>query len=110
MQRFADIEAYLAYVGRQRGSAYGKQFRQRFRDSRGTAELAMLAAPSEDEFEQMRRLVAIMTPYEKAAPQRLSDEQIKQLAHDAGADPGVAAIFINGYVLASGPEAAKGKK
>ena len=54
MEKMIDsIEAYLEYVGRCRGSDFGRRFRRQFRDSRGTAELAMLAAPSVVEYEDM---------------------------------------------------------
>ncbi len=59
----------------------------------------MLASPSEEELEQLRRAVAIMTPAERRAADNLSDEQIQKIASDAGADPAIFAIFINGYAL-----------
>jgi len=93
------IEAYLEYVGRLRHSPFGRRFRRQFRDTRGTAELAMLAAPSEQEYADFRRVVAAMTAAEKAAPETLTDEEIQALAERAGAEPAHAAIFINGYVL-----------
>lgn len=94
-----DIEAYLERVGRFCRSGYGKQFRSQFRDKKGTAELAMLAAPSDEEYQQFQRAVAIMTESEKAHPEKLSDEQIKEIAESAKADCGNISIFINGYVL-----------
>ena len=100
MKAVEDIEAYLAYVGSQRGSKYGKQFRSQFRDRRGTAELAMLAAPSEEEYKQFERVVAAMTAEEKEHPEKLSDEQIQEIAARAGGDSGSVGIFLNGYVLA----------
>jgi hypothetical protein len=100
MAQFGNIEEYLTYVGRFRESGYGRQFRTQFRDNRGTAELAMLAAPSEAEYEEFRRVVEAMTEAEKAAPEKLSDAQIAELAVRAGADCGNVSIFINGYVLA----------
>ena len=99
-QEFDDIESYLAYVGRFRQSSYGRQFRTQFRDKQGTAELAMLASPSEQEYEQFRRAVAVMTENEKNHPEVLTDEQIKDIARTADADCGNISIFINGYVLA----------
>lgn len=100
MEKIEDIEDYLRYVGRFRKSRYGKQFRSQFRDSRGTAELAMLAAPSEEEYEEFERVVAEMSDEEKRCPEALSDEQIGELARRSGADRGNVSIFLNGYVLA----------
>lgn len=93
------IEAYLEYVGRLRSSPFGRQFRRQFRDTRGTAELAMLAAPSPEEYEDFCRLVAALTESEKAVADRLTDEQVRGVAQRAGADNGHAAIFFNGYAL-----------
>ncbi len=59
----------------------------------------MLACPSRSELEQMQKAVAIMTPAEKAKAAELNDEQIQKIAADAGIDPAVLAIFINGYAL-----------
>ncbi len=59
----------------------------------------MLAAPTNDELDQLKRAVAIMTPREKADVAGLSDEEIRQIATDARMDPANLAIFINGYVL-----------
>ena len=59
----------------------------------------MLAAPTAKELEELRRAVAIMTPGEKDAADRLSDEQIEKIAADARVDPANFAIFINGYAL-----------
>ncbi len=94
-----NIEAYLEYVGRCRGSDFGRRFRRQFRDSRGTAELAMLAAPSAEEYDEFRRVVAAMTEDEKRQPEQLTDERIKEIARRAAADAGNTAIFINGYIL-----------
>ena len=95
-----NIEEYLEYVGRFRGSGFGRQFRGQFKDARGTAELAMLAAPSEKEYEEFDRAVTAMTAEEKSQPEKLSDEQIKDIAARAKADCGNVSIFINGFVLA----------
>ena len=38
--------------------------RSQFKDIEGCSELAMLAAPSDEELEQLRKAVAIMTPNE----------------------------------------------
>ena len=97
---FGNIEEYLEYVGRGRGDAFGKRYRSQFRVRRGTAELAMLAAPSEEEFEDFRRAVEVMTEAEKADVEKLSDEQIREIAQRAKADTANVSIFINGYVLA----------
>ncbi len=100
MAEIGDIEEYLQYVGRFRRSQFGKQFRSQFRDSRGTAELAMLAAPSEEEYEDFRRAVAAMTAQQKQCPEKLTDEQIGAIAQRSKADRGNVSIFVNGYVLA----------
>ena len=73
--------------------------RQSFPDREGKSELAMLAVPSAEELEEIRRAVAIMTPREKDAIAALSDTQVQRIAEDAKADPANFAIFINGYVL-----------
>jgi len=39
--------------------------RSQFKDIEGSSELAMLAAPSAEELEQLKKAVAIMTPAEK---------------------------------------------
>jgi hypothetical protein len=61
--------------------------------------LAMLACPSREEMQQLRKAVAIMTKAEKANAAGLSDEQIEKIAADAKIDQAVLAIFINGYML-----------
>ena len=99
MSEIESIEAYLEYVGRFCGSGFGRQFRSQFRDSRGTAELAMLAAPSKTEYDDFRRAVASMTDDEKARVETLTGEEIREIANRAGADPGRVSIFINGYVI-----------
>ena len=73
--------------------------RNRFIDIKGSSELAMLAAPTTEELEQLKRAVAIMTPEEKAGAESLSDEQIQRIAADARIDPANLAIFINGFTL-----------
>ena len=45
-----------------------------------------------------------MTADEKQNAERLSDEQAAQLAQEAGVDPAVAAIFLNGYALQKSKE------
>ena len=100
MQQFKNIEEYLAFVGQQRNSSFGQRFRRQFQDSRGTAELAMLAAPSENEFDDFSRAVAAMTAVEKKHPDLLSDDQVRDIAQRAQAEIANVSIFINGYVLA----------
>jgi hypothetical protein len=73
--------------------------RGQFKDIEGGSELAMLAAPSIEELEQLKRAVTIMTRAEKQNACNLSDEQVQYIASDAGADPANLAIFINGYIL-----------
>ena len=73
--------------------------RSRFTDIKGSSELAMLAAPTADELEQLTKAVAIMTPEEKAGAESLTDEQIQKIAADARIDPANMAIFINGFAL-----------
>ena len=93
------IEEYLEYVGRGRGDAFGRRYRSQFRDTRGTAELAMLAAPTEAEYKDFSRAVAAMSAEEKAHPENLSDEEIRAMAARCGAEAGNVSIFVNGYVL-----------
>lgn len=78
---------------------YGTQLRARFQDNRGSSELAMLAAPKKQEFQQLKRAVAVMTPNEKQNAVNLTDEQVQRIAADAKIDTAIFAIFINGYVL-----------
>lgn len=80
-------------------SEYGNMIRSQFKDIQGGSELAMLAAPSAEELEQLKKAVAIMTPEEKEKIDSLTDEQIQRIAADAQIDPANFAIFINGYVL-----------
>ena len=100
MAQIGDIEEYLQDVGRFRQGSFGKQFRSQFRDSRGTAELAMLAAPTEEEYEDFQRAVAVMTVQQKQCPEKLTNEHIADIAQWSNADRGNVSIFINGYVLA----------
>ena len=100
MDNSGSIEEYLAQVGRGRGDAFGKRYRQQFRDMKGTSELAMLAAPSEEEYEDFRRLVSDMTEQEKQHIELLNEEQIQDIAKRSGASVGNATIFINGYIIA----------
>ena len=78
---------------------YGQRIRKQFKDNKGSSELAMLAAPSADELQQLRKAVAIMTPAEKQNAENLTDEQIQKIAADVRIDPATFAIFINGYAL-----------
>jgi signal recognition particle GTPase len=100
------IEEYLEYVGRGRGSAFGRRYRSQFRDMRGTAELAMLAAPSEEEYADFSRAISVMTDEEKTHPENLSDDEIREIAQRCGAASGNISIFVNGYVLARKQEQA----
>jgi hypothetical protein len=93
------IEEYLEEIALFCDNQYGSAVRSRFRDMRGTSELAMLAAPTSRELEELRRGVAIMTPAEREIAHRLSDEQIGKIAADARIDPGNFAIFMNGFAL-----------
>ena len=61
--------------------------------------MAMLAAPTTEELDQLKRAVAIMTPGEKENAAVLADEQIQRIAEDARVDTGNLAIFFNGYAL-----------
>jgi len=81
------------------GSEYGNVIRSRFKDIKGGSELAMLAAPSVEELEQLKKAVAIMTPDEREKADSLTDEQVQRIAADARIDPANLAIFVNGYTL-----------
>ena len=93
------IEQYLEKVAIFTDNKYGNLVRKQFKDTKGTSELAMLAAPSAEELEELKKAVAIMTPTEKLNADKLTDEQIQKIAQDAGVDPANFAIFINGYTL-----------
>jgi len=93
------VGQYLEKVARFSENEYGNRFRSRFRDMRGTSELAMLACPTAEELEELRRAVAIMTPAERRDAEKLSDEQIERIAVDARIDRANLAIFFNGYAL-----------
>ncbi len=95
------IDAFLQKLSAFAGCDYGRQFRRQFADNRGTSELAMLAAPSSQEYEELKRAVAIMTADEKANAAQLSDEQVAKIAEDAKVDAAKFAIFINGFALES---------
>lgn len=93
------LEEYLEKIAKFTDNEYGRLVRQQFTDIKGTAELAMLASPTAEELEQLKKAVAIMTKEEKQNPCNLSDEQIQSIASEAGIDAGNLAIFINGYCL-----------
>jgi len=93
------LRQYLEKVLQKTGDSFGRQYRGFFADSRGTAELAMLASPTKDEAEQLKKAVAIMTDDEKNNAERLTDQQVRKIAQDADIDPAVLAIFINGYAI-----------
>jgi len=59
----------------------------------------MLAAPTREELEQLKKAVAIMTEAEKQNADELTDEQIQKIAAEAEIDTGIFAIFINGFAL-----------
>jgi hypothetical protein len=40
-----------------------------------------------------------MTAEEKTNAEKLTDEQIQRIAGDAKTEPGLLAIFLNGYIL-----------
>ena len=73
--------------------------RRQFEDIDGASDLAMLASPTAEELEELRRAVAIMTAGERASAADLTDPQIQRIAEDAQVDPAILAIFINGYAL-----------
>jgi len=93
------IEQYLEKISRFSDDEYGRLVRNQFQDIEGASELAMLAAPSAEELEQLTKAVAIMTPAEKLNAEKLTDGQIQKLAADAQVDPANLAIFFNGYAL-----------
>jgi len=66
---------------------------------RGTAEIAMLQAPSQQEYDEFHRILEVMTKEEKIYPDALTDEQIQNIAQRAKAETANVSIFINGYVL-----------
>ena len=99
MKERISIESYLLKLSAFIDDQYGKIIREQFSDSRGSSELAMLQTPSRDEYEQLAKAVAIMTPAEKEHAENLTDEQIRRIADDTKIDVGIFAIFINGYAL-----------
>ena len=99
MKQNISLEQYLKQLAKFAGSEYGKMIRIQFEDIKGSSELAMLAAPTVQELEQLKKAVAIMTPGEKETANSLTDEQIQKIAADAQIDPANLAIFMNGYAL-----------
>jgi len=93
------LEQYLGKISYFTDSPYGNIIRRSFKDIQGGSELAMLAAPTKDELQQLKKALAIMTPAEKDDADKLSDEQIQKIAADARIDAGLLAIFLNGYAL-----------
>jgi len=93
------IEQYLEKISSFTDSPYGNIIRGSFKDIQGGSELAMLAAPTKDELQQLKKAIAIMTPAEKTDAHKLTDEQIQKIAADAKIDAGLLAIFLNGYTL-----------
>ena len=93
------LQQFLEKVAQKTDDSFGKQFRGFFADNKGSAELAMLASPSKNEVEQLKKAVAIMTADEIKNAGSLTDEQVKKIAQDAGIDSALFAIFINGYAL-----------
>ncbi|MBW8000852.1 MAG: hypothetical protein FVQ80_02365 [Planctomycetes bacterium] len=80
-------------------NAHGQAIRSHFKDNRGSSELAMLATPSSEEFEQLKKAVAIMTKAEKESAAELDDEQVEKIADDAKIDNAIFVIFMNGFTL-----------
>ena len=93
------IEDYLADVGRCRNNTFGQRFRNQFRDNRGSAELAMLASPNEQEYRDFCETVNVLTADEKNSIERLTDDEVSEIACRAKADQGNVSIFLNGYTL-----------
>jgi hypothetical protein len=95
------IEEYLRSLEPFIDDPYARRMRWQMQMGRpdGKSELAMLASPSRDEYEQMARAVAIMTPTERQNAERLTDEQVERIAVDAKADKAIVAIFLNGYAI-----------
>jgi hypothetical protein len=99
VSQIISIDEYLGKLARFAGSEYGRMVREQFSDNEGSSELGMLASPTKEELEQLRRAVAIMTADEKGNADKLTDEQIHKIAGDAKVEPGLLAIFLNGYAL-----------
>ena len=93
------IEEYLQSLEPFVDDAYGRQIRSQFQTIDGKSELAMLSSPSQDEYAQLARAVAIMTGDEKNEAASLNDEQVERIAEDAKVDKALLAIFFNGFAL-----------
>jgi len=93
------INKFLEKIEQFVDNDYGRTVRTQFKDNAGSSELAMLASPKKDEIEQITKALAVMTKNEKDNAETLSDRQVRKIAEDAGIDPAVFAIFINGYAL-----------
>ena len=76
------LQQFLEKVAQKTDDSFGKQFRGFFADNKGSAELAMLASPSKNEVEQLKKAVAIMTADEIKNAGSLTDEQVKKIAQD----------------------------
>lgn len=98
-ERQITIEKYLQKLAAMAGDPFGRQVREHFKDFRGTSELGMLASPSLDELDALRKAVAVMTPAEKTGAHELTDAQVALIAQDARIDPAIFAVFINGYAI-----------
>ncbi len=94
------LDDYLKSLERFVDNPYGRQIRLQFQTADGKSELAMLAAPTREEYDQFCRLTAKMTAEEKQDARLLTDEQTARIAEQAGVDQALAAIFLNGYALA----------
>ncbi|TFG47636.1 MAG: hypothetical protein E4H40_06115 [Candidatus Brocadiia bacterium] len=99
MKTLISIDRYLGKLEQFKDDNYGSMVRNQFKDSGGLSELAMLAAPTAVEFEEIKKAVAIMTKQEKEQAENLTDEQVRKIADDAAVDPANLAIFFNGYAL-----------
>ena len=93
------LDEYLTSLERFVDDAYGRRMRSQFQSIDGRSELAMLAAPTREEYDQFCRLTEAMTPDEKQNAAQLTDEQVADIAKTAGVDPALAAIFINGFAI-----------
>lgn len=100
MKNDLSLEKYLEMIAQSVDNPRGLRIRTNFADNLGQSELAMLSSPTNDELQQLKRAVAIMTPGEKQNAENLTDQQIRTIAADARIDPANLAIFINGYILA----------
>jgi len=93
------LEEYLQKLAAMADDPFGRQIREHFKDFRGTSELGMLASPTHDELNELKKAVALMTPAEKTGAHELTDTQVADIASDAHVSPALLAIFINGYAL-----------